>query len=334
LPTYNDLYVRDALDDNGTIPYNGATAYLSPDIIPAQAQVLTAAQLAASYGTNPTDTNINTQQINNIYLRAKNLSANSASGTISLYYTKSSLMLIPSQWVNNKIPTATGATVQNLVDVNGNTSIASNAVAVGSSAFTFNAPPVPQGFHYCMIAQVVTAAHPNAIPASFANSSAFISWVVNNPAICYRNVNIVSATLPAYQQGATFTNLDNAAEQYMFIVQGANWPANTSVNIQSTAVGFSFSYTQPFGSAPQNVSTIQTVPALFSGSVLVTLTPPAGTTVPATATVQFVFARYTTGTNDEVFLRHSRPAAHFGVQGSLATAQVVRMGECFLNLAP
>ena len=99
---YNDLFVRDALDDNGTIPYSGATACSSPDIIPAQQQVLSAATLINTYPQNPTNTNINTQQINNIYVRAKNLSSSAASGTISLYWAQSSLILTPSQWVTNQ----------------------------------------------------------------------------------------------------------------------------------------------------------------------------------------------------------------------------------------
>lgn len=336
MTVYNDLYVRDALDDNGTIPYAGATAYSSPDIIPAQLNVITPAQLVSSYNTNPTNTNINTQQANNIYVRGYNLSTSAASGTISLYYAPSSLLLTPSQWVNNPIKNASGQSALNLVDVNGNTSIAPNTVAVGSSAFVFNAPAVPQGFHYCMIAQVVTTAHPNTIPSSFANTGAFVQWVVNNPGIGWRNVNIVPATLPAYQQGANFVNLDNAAEEYMFIVNGTNWPDGTSVNIQCTAAGFNFNYTQNFG-APgqqQNVTTIQTVPALFSGSVLLTLTPPAGTTVPTTATVQFVYAKYVSGASDAILHKYARPAKFFGVASrTLATAQVVRMGECLLALS-
>lgn len=332
MPTYDDLYVRDAIDDTGAIPYTGRTAYGSPDIIPAQSQVLTAQQLVQSYGSDPTNTNINTQQINNIYVRAKNLSASDASGTISLYYAPSSLQLIPSQWVNNPVKTAAGTSAPKLVDVNGNAAIAPGDVALSSSAFAFNAPPVPQGFHYCMVAQVVTTAHPNPIPTSFASSSAFVKWVVDNPGISWRNINIVPATLPSYQQGATFSNLDNTAEQYMFIVQGTNWPSGTSVNIQCSSVGLSFSYTQAFGSAPQNVTTIQTVPALFAGGVVITLTAPAGTTVPPGATAQFTYARYTTGTTDEVLLAHSRPAAHFGVQNTLASAQVVRLGDCYLTV--
>jgi hypothetical protein len=337
MPTYNDIFMRDGLDDSGQIPYTGRSASASPDIIPAQNQVITAASLIASYGSDPSGTNINTQQNNNIYVRAKNLGANAGSGTISLYYTKSSLLLTPAQWATNIIKNAAGQSAISIVDANGNTSLAANAIGVGSSAFSFIAPPVPQGFHYCLIAQVVTSAHPNPVPtAPFPNSGAFVTWVVNNPGICWRNVNIVAATLPSYQQGASFTNLDSAAEQYMFIVSGTNWPINTSVNIQCTAVGFNFNYTQPFGdpsNPPQNVTTIQTVPALFSGAVMITVTPPVGQSVPSNATIQFVFAKYTTNASESILRKHAIPASSFGVKGSLSAAQVVRMGECFLLLS-
>jgi hypothetical protein len=342
MPTYDDIYMRDGLDDSGQIPYAGRSASESPDIIPAQNQVITAASLIASYGSQPSGTNINTQQNNNIYVRAKNLGASAGSGTISLYYTSSSVLLTPAQWMNNIIKNASGQSAISIVDANGNPSLAANAIGVGSSAFSFIAPPVPQGFHYCLIAQVVTSAHPNPIPSgSFANTAAFIKWVVDNPGTSWRNVNIVPATLPAYQQGANFTNLDAAAEQYMFIVSGCYWPINTSVNIQCTAVGFNFNYTQPFGAPPstctpsnqQNVTTIQTVPALFSGAVMITVTPPAGQPVPSNATLQFVFAKYTTSASDSILRKHAVPASSFGVKSSLGTVQVVRLGECFLLLS-
>lgn len=331
MSNYNDLYMRDALDDSGVIPYMGATAYFSPDIIPAQLQVIPASTLINSYGQNPSNTDINAQQVNNIYVRAKNLSSSSASGTISLYYAPTSLILLPDQWQHNQVGSALS-----IVDVNGNTSLAVGAIGVGSSAFTFIAPPVPQGFHYCMIGQVVTSAHPNPIPtAPFANSAAFVTWVVGNPAICWRNVNIVPASLPAYQQGANFANLDPVAEQYMFIVIGTNFPNNTSVNIQSTGSGLSFNYTQQFGppNAGQNVTTIQTVPASYISSVLLTVTPPAGSIVPPNAAIQFIYAKYTTSKSEPILQKYARPASFFGVRDSLSTAQVVRMGECFIQLS-
>jgi hypothetical protein len=86
MANYNDLYMRDALDDTGAIPYIGRTACFSPDIIPAQLNVISPSALINSYGTDPTNTNINTQQINNIYVRARNLASGPASGTIGLYY--------------------------------------------------------------------------------------------------------------------------------------------------------------------------------------------------------------------------------------------------------
>jgi hypothetical protein len=195
---------------------------------------------------------------------------------------------------------------------------------------------VPQGFHYCLVGQVVTSAHPNPIPtAPFANSAAFIAWLVDNPAICWRNITIVPASLPAYQQGANFANLDPVAEQYMFIVSGTDYPNNTSVNIQSTGSGLSFNYTQLFGppSTGQNVTAIQTIPANYSGSVLLTVTPPAGSTVPSTAKIQFVYAKYTTSESESILQKYARPASFFGVRDSLSTAQVVRMGECFIQLS-
>src|SRR5262249_29125263 len=160
--------------------------------IPAQHRVITPAELISSYGTTPTNTDILAQQANNIYVRAKNLSSCSATGQIYLYYARSSLLLRPSEWSCNPIKTAAEQTSVTVVDASGKTPLATGAVGVGSSAFAFPAPPVPQGFHYCMIARVVTVDHPNPIPTTdFPSSAAFIRWVYNNPAVCWRNVNVV-----------------------------------------------------------------------------------------------------------------------------------------------
>ena len=330
---YDDIFVRDALTDTGSIPFPGRTAFVSPDIIPSQANVVPASQLISTYDAASTDPSILEQQFNNIYVRAKNLSTNSASGTVSLYWSTTSLILTPQSWVGQQIKDASGETSIDLVDENGNTSIAPSGIAVGSGPFVFNAPQVPSGFHYCLIAQVVTAEHPNAIPSEpFTSTADFATWVVNNPAISWLNISVVPANLPTFQQLSNFANLDPDAEEYMFIVKGSDWPDGTTVNLQSSSIWFSFSYTQTFGSDPTNqlVSTIQTVPGGYSGWVMLTVTPPAGATVPITAMLRLIFAKYVDDASELIFQEVGVPASSLGVQGRLSTATVVRLGETLI----
>ena len=71
---YNDVYMRKALDDNGTVPYSGATWTWSPDIVPMGANVLSdpGTTLTDNYGTDPgQSTTIG--QPNYFSVRGKNL---------------------------------------------------------------------------------------------------------------------------------------------------------------------------------------------------------------------------------------------------------------------
>ena len=87
---YPDIYLRSSVGDTGDYPSYTRMGGDSPDIIPAQLRVIDPAELIKSYPAEPVNTNIYPQQINNIYLRAKNLSSGAAAGTMSLYYALSS----------------------------------------------------------------------------------------------------------------------------------------------------------------------------------------------------------------------------------------------------
>lgn len=320
MATYTDIFIRDAFDDTGQIPYTGTYYWTSPDIVPQQLNVLTCQQLQSAYNGPDLGMNILAQQANNVYVRCCNLGSGNSSGTITLYATPSSLLMNPASWWNNPVGTVAISP----------SPLPGSSIGCGQSAIIYNAPTVPSGFHYCLIAIVQTPMNP--VPQPIINSnSQFVNWVLNNPAVAYRNITIVNAGLPAYQQGAKFGNLDNMAETFFFMVQGQNWPNNTNVNIQCTDVGCTFNYTQAFGSAPQTVTTLQTVPGNFMGNVLITITPPPGVPAPATATANFTYGRVTTD-EDEIDLRkHARIAAFHGVRGAHENAMFVIMGQCMMK---
>lgn len=335
MATYNDIYVRDALDDVGNIPYPGRTACYSPDIIPQQQ---TQQPLPWFTSTWAVDNGMNViANVNNyVYVRGKNLKTSATSGTVYLYCTPSSLLLNVSYWTNNPISTGSGTSAP-LVDVNNNTQIAAGAICVGKTPFLLN-QTVPQGFHYCLITRVVTPDHLNPIPTSFANTSQFINWVVDNPNVAWRNINVVAPTNGAVSQSQSYENLDAAAETYWIVAQGTNFPNQSQVVIQGITAGNTFSSTSYFGPppGPQSVLTSQTVPASFKGTANVTVTPPQGQAIPAGATLAIQYYRQTQMRDLPDLLKHAVPAhalpfhpeALAKLIGDRDIPSVVRLGEC------
>ena len=81
MPVFDGFLMRDALNDDGTVPSPGYP-YYSPDLI-AHAQVADAKPFfTANYATDPNQPVELGSKVNYFYVRAKNLSA----GTLSGYY--------------------------------------------------------------------------------------------------------------------------------------------------------------------------------------------------------------------------------------------------------
>lgn len=330
MPLYNDIYVRDNFDDTGVYPYTGRYSWTSPDIIPLQLEVKPPSYFVDAWNGPDLGLEVKAQQGNNIYVRAKNLSSKTTTGKVTLRWCKSSLFMNPDDWWNQVVPTASGQPYSQLPQMS------AGQVAIGNDPLLFIPGPVEQGFHYCLIAVIQTDDDPITKPAISTNAQ-YTSWILDNPAVCYRNISIVSAQLPAFQQAATFANLDDAEECFFFMVQGHDFPAGTKVDIQSSSAGCEFKHDQQFPEDPtqdQLVVTIQTVPGKFSGAVLVTITPPAGAIVPSTATADVTYGAYSSqGDCDPQLLRFARPGAFFGLfQEEHATAHMVALGQCVLEM--
>ena len=325
MPTYADIYVRAALDDNGQIPYAGAFASLSPDIIPQQQTTQPLAWFGTTWAQNPGLDVVG--GVNNfIYVRGKNLGSTTSSGTVFLYSTPSSLLLDVSYWGNNPVSTGAGPSAP-LVDLANNPQIAAGAICVGNSPFILN-QPVPQGFHYCLIARLVTPSHPNPMPVSFRNTAAFVNWVTDNPNIAWHNINTVASTSGAVSGSAYFPNLDATAETYWFVAQATGFPDKSVVVLQGLTAGCAFSYTGYFGppGGPQTVMTAQSVPANFKGVVNVTVTPPSGQSIPSGATLDIRYFRQTQGADLEDLVKHAKPADSWNFHPD-ALAEVVGDGD-------
>ena len=83
MPTWNDILIRDSLQDNGTTPSLGYP-YTSPDIICTQQttyQDPTQQFSGSSYTTDPNQPVVN-QQNNNFYVRGKNMGTTKQTGNM------------------------------------------------------------------------------------------------------------------------------------------------------------------------------------------------------------------------------------------------------------
>ncbi|MEY2507480.1 MAG: hypothetical protein QOH01_1809 [Verrucomicrobiota bacterium] len=330
---YLDIYMRDALGDTGQKPDPARIYWVSPDIIPSgTAPTPNYQQLFASNWAQDVGQNLVVGTMNYIYVRGMNAYTGAETGTIQLYYANSSLLLQASQWITNVIQTANNSPTTAV------SASAQNAVVVGADAFQWT-PTQPQGgSHFCLIALVGTSNNPAPVPTGdFANSAAFVTWLLDNPSAVQRNITIVNyPPPPSWQQSQVFINLDAVAEEYMFQVDVSPLPAGTVVSFSCSAAGptppINASTTvPPNGPSPNWLSQNTQLPAGFSSSLVLTLQIPQGSQPPPQG-ITVDYARVTQSHDDEILKRHAKPV-HFFYPGCDLDAdiEVVIMGSCTIR---
>ncbi len=278
--SFTGFLIRDTLADNGTTPTNGAASQ-SPDIIPYQNNILTDATAVSTYGSN-IGIGVLNGAINNIYIRAKNLSSSSQKGSARLYYTLSTLLGQPSQWTNNQVLTAGGSQTSTFEDAttpsNGSNVGAGDIALAEFNLTSLQAPP--KGSHYCFISVgTLTGQSPN-IPTSFATNSAFVNWIQSNPNVAWRNFSYQPPNSPTIVTNCQFGNLNNASAEMVFMITATNCPTNTAVLFQCTSttppINVTVNLPSPDSEGIQTTSTTQNVPANFSGTMMIQGTAPSG----------------------------------------------------------
>ena len=170
-----DIYIRDNLTDDGTVPTAGALS-TSPDVIVTTAM---AANPQATYGAGSPNENVDTLgelvvsgQTNYVYVRMKNRGTGIARGcTAKVYWSTPSTLVLPP-W------TQIGTTA---------------AVDVGPALTVTDAlvwDPVPATGHYCFVA---IAHHPlDPAPTPPVGSwTQFVDFIRDNNNVTWRNFNVV-----------------------------------------------------------------------------------------------------------------------------------------------
>lgn len=267
MPAYDGMLMRDALNDNGTVPSPGYP-YYSPDIICYPQVANPQTFFAANYTSDPNQAVQLGSATNLLYVRGKNLSANPLSNwNVFLYRASSSLFLTPSIWRQNTVKTLSGQPYVALPTT------ASQGIAVGNEPFMLDAL---SSNLFCLVG-VATAGTSPTIPASFATYNDYVMWVRQNQNVCGRNLT-TARNFPnrQYERVDTLSCPETTPVPVLFqVTLVGTLPAGTTFGLVCAPLGINASWNVSQGP-------IQTAsgmcPASFNGTVTTWASLPAGTT--------------------------------------------------------
>lgn len=247
MSTYPGILIRSNLGDVGAIPRTGSWTGC-PDIIPygqtpvndPQATFGTATGTPTSYDKDP-GVNITAMNVNYIYVRGKNLTNTPGTGQAYLFYSPSSIVLNPQQWIQNHIPQAALGQSPPPVML----PAAANSVGVVTAPFVWlNPQQPPDGQHYCLITMVGSAGESIQQIVAAANKvydmASLGAWIANHGGTGWRNVVTVNTGAADF---STFTNYSQIGgdSTIQFQLNCTNLPAGSEV---------SFSAPVPTGTGP------------------------------------------------------------------------------------
>lgn len=335
---YQDVFVRDNFDDAGTIPTQGGVSQ-SPDIIPYGSNILDVRTAVGTYYERlDLGKDVVLPGANNIYVRARNLRPGTETATVALYYCDSSVFMLPNQWKKNQIKAADGTSHVRFINQLGQTTLNPNDICLTEEPFFLQNLKTPPGFHYCLIAVVNTPHTPVAIPDSFPSNADFVRWVQNNPAVAWRNINVVPNTVRQAVEIIRFGNADKKKAQCHVSIRGRNLPVGTTVSVQCAAAKllidrkFIMAKPDPHAYAGFNV----TVPAHFQSAFTVTATPPRGQVFPPSSRITVSYHQYFTKETLELHADVGRFAdialtAEDGTTPAPTGQFVIPVGECTME---
>jgi len=220
---YDDVFIRDDINDVGNIPNKNAGSK-SPDLIarpsPIAPDKVQQEVGAATYGNGNLGQNIERGQINYIYVRAKNLHTAAAEPALNLYYAPNNTFNHPELWRRNLAGNAAFG------------QIAAGAVLAAPRPIEWLPPNDPANF--CLIGQIVTGRHPNPIPERFEGIETWYSWASNNPAVAYNNLRVVDE-IPdlGLEERKPLLNPDGKSRLHVIEVRCKKCPVNSRIRIYS-----------------------------------------------------------------------------------------------------
>ncbi len=176
-----DVYLRDNVGDDGTVPTTGGISG-SPDIIVRPVQV---ADGEAAFGEGSGTENsaslgfeAEAGQDNFIYVRMKNRGAEAANNvTARVFWSEVSTLVTPDMW--------TEIGVTNPVDVPDDDTL------VVADPLTWAAADIPAPGHYCYVGILDHAADPAPVTPPATDWDGFRNFIRNQNNVTWRNFNVV-----------------------------------------------------------------------------------------------------------------------------------------------
>lgn len=284
---FNDLFVRDTWEDDGTEPVPSSYVSASPDIIPYADQTISAAQLIQSYSSGTLlDKGVIAGRLNYIYVRAKNNAPGTTSGKLYIYYAPGNLLVQPSVWKQNKAANGNGSNYANL------SATTNLQIVAGDQPFYFT-PSGSLGAHFCFLAVIEKQGRPSPIPDhNFSNWQNFVDWVRDHANVAWHNVNVVSNVPPeGWKDALRFDSVDTDPTYHGFLTTYQNLPAGAVLRLYCLAnqpAGFSGfdtgNITIQSGQGTSSVGQGAVFPASYSTTIFTTCIYPGP--VPPTAVIQ------------------------------------------------
>ncbi len=177
-----DIYVRDHISDDGTVPYTGGSLSSSPDIIVRPDAVIDSnASFGEGSGTensNTLESQVEAGQDNFIYTRMKNRGTADALGaTARIFWSPASTLVTPDMWteigVTNPINVPQGDTLE------------------VTDALVWDQNDIPGTGHYCFVGLIGHAADPEPVVPPATDWTGFLNFIRNENNAAWRNFNVI-----------------------------------------------------------------------------------------------------------------------------------------------
>ena len=241
---YKGLFIRDTLEDYGTIPsVTGAPTY-SPDIICYQSELLSLRDAAISYDRYICKKFLQ-GDVNNIYTRVKNNADHLIEGKVKAFYSPLNLLYQPGKW--KPLFTEKGDNEIPVICEQAESGVLPSKIGMGERAFRLDGVENPN-MHHCMMG-IVTNEDGSflSLPEDFKNDYGLWEFLRNHPQIAYNNITIIQPQKRVFETPVEYGNYDEAARKFILsieVMEGLETLNGTEVIIQSTNVRRPFSYRQ------------------------------------------------------------------------------------------
>jgi subtilisin family serine protease len=176
-----DVYLRDAVGDNGVVPHLGALS-TSPDVI---LQPVPVANHSTAFGEGSGTENdatlglqAETGQDNTIYVRMRNRGGSAANGvTATVYWSRVSTLVTPGMW--------------NLVGTSPPVNVPTGNTLVVAPGITWPSASIPAPGHYCFVALLDQAQDPAPPIPGPTDWTGFLDIIRNHNTVTWRNFHVV-----------------------------------------------------------------------------------------------------------------------------------------------